>query len=220
MNVLRPSDHVGPDSTGLLVRRLVQAIEPPIRRFSIGDLMIIVAGTALGCAWTRANWEVATRSGASTATMVQPDSWEATIQLPTPLLFSLGIAALICRFAPPCPPWERIARQPGVIALAILAFVMAINAAIVFTGVALEFTTYVPGQVGGEAPFLLPDAGELFIYQVIGAGPSVLVCWTLQVIMGWWEPERSWIDRLGRALGACLILIDILALLQWLAQGL
>ncbi len=213
---MRHPDGDGLDPTGLLVRRLVPAGGPPsVRKFSIGDLMIIVAGTALGCAWTRANWAIATRAAAASA--VGPDAWQTTIQLPTPLLFALGIAALICRVMPPCPPWERVARQPGVIALAILAFVMGINATIVFTGVMLEFAvTDMPGRVVGGAPFLLPDAGELFIYQIIGAGPSVMVCWTLQIVMGWWEAERSWIDRLGRTLGVCLIVITVFTLLQWL----
>ena len=208
----------GPDPTGLLLRepRPVATMRgptpPAIRRFSIGDLMIIVAGTALGCAWTRANWYA---PGAGAA----DDAWETAVQLPTPLLFSLGIAALICRFAPPRPPWGQIARQPGVVALAILAFVMAMNAAIMFAGVAARFATSdLPARALHDAPFLLPDAAELYVYQVVAAGPSVIVCWGLQSALGWWEPERSWIDRTGRALGIALILVEVAGVLAWLGR--
>ena len=178
----------GLDPTGLLVRPFASPPLPPsVRTFSIGDLMIIVAGTALGCAWTRANWFGAGAMTALPTWKTAAETWSTAIQLPKPLLFSLGIAALICRFAPPRPPWERIARQPGVVALAILAFVMAVNATILGVGIFLRFAlTDPPGQAVAGAPFLLPDAAELYVYQVVAAGPSVIVCWALQLGMGWW----------------------------------
>ena len=217
---MRQPPRDGLDPTGLLVRPFAAPVPPPtIRTFSIGDLMIIVAGTALGCAWTRANWFGAGATTSLPTWRTAAETWSTAIQLPTPLLFSLGISALLCRFAPPRPSWERIARQPGVVALAVLAFVMAVNATILFVGVLLGVAVADPsGPNIGDTPFLLPDAAELYVYQVVAAGPSVIVCWALQLGMGWWEPERSWIDRTGRALGVLLILIEFFGIQDWLGR--
>ena len=136
------------------------------------------------------------------------------------MLFSLGFAALLCRFTPPRPPIEQVARQPGVVALAILSFVLAVNAAIVATGTALELllADLSPEAVLARAPFLLPDASELFLYQILGAGPSVIVCWCLMVGRDQWEPEPTWIDRTGRTLGVCLIVIEVCWAFEWLSR--
>ena len=193
--------------------------EPPPRHFAISDLMILVAGSALGCAWTRANWNSAGKTIVLPTSTTWRETWQTAIQLPTPLLFSLGIAALICRFIPPRPSMVQISRQPGVVALAILTFVLSINASMLFAKFVVEFfSTALPGEVLAKAPFLLPDASELFIYQVIAAGPSVMTCWFLQNLTRQWKPDRSWMDRTGRTLGVGLITIEILWLLEWFSR--
>lgn len=196
-------------------------IVPP-RSFAIGDLMIIVAGAALGCAWTRANWFSSGKQLVKLTWDSWRYDWQTAIQLPTPLLFSLGFAALLCRFLPPRPPLGQIARQPGVVALAILAFVLAVN--VVFQGVSIFIEIMLAaGQPDGAlvpAIFLLPNASELFIYQVMGTCPTLIVCWTLQQIIDpWaWTPERSWIDRTGRTLGVCLIVLEVFWLAEWFTR--
>ena len=188
----------------------------PPRKFAIGDLMILVAGSALGCAWTRANWSSSGKRLVVATWAGWWNDWPTAIQLPTPLLFSLGFSALLCRFLPPRPPFAQIVRQPGVIALAILAFVLSLNVLWLGVEALFDFFDFFDRIEGTPIPFVLPNADELFVYQVVGTAPSLIICWILQRTIpqwGWW-PERSWIDRTGRTLGVTLIVIEILWVLQ------
>ncbi len=192
----------------------------PSRKFAISDLMILVAGSALGCGWTRANWQIAGEKLVLTTWTTWRTTWPITIQLPTPLLFSVGVAALACRFISPRPPIEQIARQPGIIALAVLSFVLSIHALIL--GIEFAYEIFFSGkpveEVLTRAPFFLPDTTDLFSYQIIGAGPSVLVCWFIQIAIQRWEPERSWIDRTGRVLGVALLVVQFGWFLEWITS--
>ena len=44
-------------------------------------------------------------------------------------------------------------------------------------------------------------------------GYAVAAVWLVLVVSGRWRPEKSWIDRLGRALGVIWVMITALAAL-------
>ena len=53
--------------------------------------------------------------------------------------------------------------------------------------------------------------GVLTVSFASPCGPAVAAVWTVLALSGRWRPEGSWIDRLGRLLGATWILISLLA---------
>jgi hypothetical protein len=41
----------------------------------------------------------------------------------------------------------------------------------------------------------------------IVAGSAVLWCWVTLALSGRWRPARGWLDRLGRVLGCCWLVL-------------
>ncbi len=53
--------------------------------------------------------------------------------------------------------------------------------------------------------------GILTVSVASPSGPAVAAVWLVLALSGRWSPEKSWIDRLGRILGATWLLISLLA---------
>ena len=61
------------------------------------------------------------------------------------------------------------------------------------------------------------DWGEnLALLVQLAVGPAVAAAWMVQALAGRWRPERSWVDRLGRVLGAYWIAAEVVAILYFL----
>jgi hypothetical protein len=45
-------------------------------------------------------------------------------------------------------------------------------------------------------------------------GMSVILTWMGTYLTGFWIPDRGWIDRLGRALGICWVLLAVVLYLS------
>ncbi len=116
-------------------------------------------------------------------------------------------ALWIIRMRRPRPRWHRLIRQPGHAASSVGLLVFAI----VFATDLLRWAASRAGHSGGlqllqDAWFAVRPAGEAGLEGTLHAVPAT---WLIMLLGGWWRPERSAIDRLGRALGAGWIALMI-----------
>jgi hypothetical protein len=171
---------------------------PPVRRFNLGDAMILVAAAAMALVlatesmvqlpnrlrvWTLAFTSLTGLSGWAFPTVNRSGlAWFLAVQTlmvlePLSAVFAaLTLAVPVLRIRRPRPALRDLLRQPGFIAcLAIIAFCLVT--------VDLWFLT------AYEVPFSVYVVAALFLgWVVLGVPP--------------WKRERSWIDRLGRLVGA------------------
>ena len=195
------------------------ASRPLARPFTLGDLMILIVGLAVGIAWVRATWKITLGPLLSPDWPRWRDAWEAWLLTAAPVLAALGLATLACRFRSPRPALRRVARQPGATALLLLAFLLLIRGATLAAGIPLE-----PLIDRLESPTMLSralprQARGLVMNQVaLDAGGVIAAGWLVQAVAGRWRAERSWADRVGQIIGFCLIALDLLDLLGWAAH--
>ena len=64
-----------------------------------------------------------------------------------------------------------------------------------------------PGQIAGPATPVQQLWFRLggIVTKAVYAEAAIAGAWLIMAIGGWWRPERGWIDRLGRAVGAAWI---------------
>jgi hypothetical protein len=158
---------------------------PDRRRFTITDAMVLIAATALGMAWIRAVYPDSLRP--------PPRNYVGWLLQgpPTCLTTSLALALIILRWRRPRPRRRRLVIQPGFV-----ASVASLAALLLGLGCGLFFWAVNHPERG--------YAYQLNIQWSWGIGPCpgfVLGAWLGLWLAGLWAPERSWIDRAGRALG-------------------
>ena len=102
--------------------------------------------------------------------------------------------ALLMRLRQPRPSFRGLIRQPGTVAgLSVaLGFVLVVN--------------WLHRLFVGLNPGLLTP---------IAVGGTVALAWTVLALSGRCEIERSWVDRLGRALGATAIAVGLVSALRY-----
>ncbi len=182
---------------------------PPPRRLNLLDGMILVAAVAAGIALTRflclenpyfdpspPGVPVPRPPGfganGSTLNLVNRTMtiWVATLS-PTLLLIQLRR---------PRPVLSKVFRQPGTQAC------LATIAPTVLESVVLAFTAL---RGGLEAIHLLQSQ---FVYPNLSfsGGSSIIALWSTMFLTRQWHPERSSIDRIGRALGVCWIVVFLI----------
>jgi hypothetical protein len=163
------------------------------RRFTLFDVMILVAATAAGFALMRP------LAGAAFAHQVMRNyglAWSALVRASwvilamTPLLAVWSLALLVLRLRQPRPRFRRLLRQPGFVASISVVFGSLIS---------LIILLLCSIKVGRSE---LADA-VLFITYPVGYAPAN--GWLLLMISGKWRNEKSWIDLTGRVLGVCWI---------------
>jgi hypothetical protein len=208
-------------------------MHPKVRRFNLGDLMILIVAVEIAMLVSRNLWQgLTTGPGAY--------YWEVT---PFRLLLAASLSAfatpmtlacLACRLRRPRPAWRRVAILPGTAALVVCAVLFAFRIVEVVIGLSLpEVALPTYHQIAtipiGEAISLViirPFGGNGVIGHIepLGCfgvlttsfaspcGPAVAAVWLFLALSGRWRPERSWIDRLGRLLGATWIVISLLAI--------
>ena len=159
------------------------------RRISILDVMILVAGSAVGLALART-------LGGDPATI--------TILLSRPgsfFLLAQTFAYLPIRLRRPRPTLRRLIGQPGLAACLAVAIVAAIDAA----------------SWGIFWSKLNPEDARAMVARYWRLshehpGPAVAATWLGLVLSRRWRPEPGWIDRVGRLIGALWLLT---LLLDW-----
>jgi hypothetical protein len=166
-----------------------------VRRFSVLDAMILVAATAVGFAGIRA-FSPAFYSYQYTPIPPPPWlNWSAVVLSNwafylSPLPAAWTLAALVLRLRPPRPPLRRLMRQPGAVA--------------VFAAMMLILVGVIHYLLDLHNPSL---HGVPFEYTSFSLGCGVGAAWWILALSMRWRAERSWIDRLGRVLGAYWIVM-------------
>ncbi|MFO0960495.1 MAG: hypothetical protein U0800_24185 [Isosphaeraceae bacterium] len=178
------------------------------RRFLIVDMMGLVAAVALGLALDR--WR-ATELG-PLPPGVQGSSIGASHWLhvlgnggPSCYVAALALALIPLRWRPPRPSAARLLRQPGAVACLAIVGTMLANLAI------LAVSRGIRARLDGpESPATIYSHWYYWGQAVEWISMGVLGAWAALALGGRWSPEKSWIDRLGIALGAYWVAIYFL----------
>jgi hypothetical protein len=144
-----------------------------------------------------------------------------------PLLFAWTLALFFLRLRAPSPPRRALTRQPGLIASAVAILVLSVEfcAILVRWAVTWSWTALGPAESPGGQSF---RAAALFHMSLLDLWQSVSVgflestsaahgiagAWLIMALGGWWRPERTAIDRLGRAIGLAWIAIMVADLIN------
>ncbi len=151
-----------------------------------------------------------------------PGVLSKAMEIAMPFLTAWTVALLLIGLRRPRPPRRRLTRQPGLAACAVGVIVMVA----VLVGYFLRWaatwlwTAIVPTSTAGAAPgtWYVPRAPLQDLWYAIhsgfGAGSAaiaeaVAAAWLIMALGGWWRPEKSGIDRLGRALGVAWIALMV-----------
>jgi hypothetical protein len=186
-------------------------VEQP-RRFSISDVLVLIAGLAAGLALVRAASPELTPGQLRDAFLSPRGGWtlwhafgltlELGVILLIPFVAGWTPACLLLQLARPRPPWRRLRRQPGFVACLIAtAFVIATLAV---AGVLLATGIW-------EVPL---SSGRYFLAHVLGgllAGSGVATGWSTMKLCGACRPAPTWPDRLGRLTGAVWVPVGVIS---------
>lgn len=195
---------------------------PSPRNFLVVDALTLTAATAFGIAGTRHVWS---RWGEPWFWNLA-DGWSVSatfrrlwiaIALLLPGLAAWTAAVLALRLVAPRPPLRRIALQPGAAACGVA--LMVLTAEIVGGAASLMAFEASRGYLGHT--WRLSGFASWVHTRVLltGLGPigfAVLAAWAVLWLSRRVRPEPSWVDRTGRALGACWVAA---ALAFWLSHN-
>lgn len=172
------------------------------RRITISDVMASVAVTAVSI--------VAARYMLSL--MKLPPGWWGVSALmgSSAAVLTATLALIPLRLRTPRPQGERLWRQPGWLACAAVALALAISLAQQLLEVAFVLIRLGPSRLNWTS--LLRS---LMLGLPSKAVFSVAAAWATLGLVGGWESEKGWIDRLGRLLGLYWISYPILA---WIVE--
>jgi hypothetical protein len=203
----------------------------PRRGFRIVDGLVAIGVTAVGLVWARTYWGRTIGSIPSWSWTYKPvPGWlggdplyESTRELiltcfhvGATLAATWGVALVILRRVrrPGSPFWR--ARRPGALAClastVVLALILAIQSVRPSSNDLFEPLVGLRGEVRAVTTFHHHDASsdwsdplDPFLNTALqmprATGFVVAGAWIALALAGRWRPERSWIDRLGRAIG-------------------
>ena len=183
---------------------------PYQRKFTLLDGMIFIAATAVALGWERVY-------------LTYVSTQFVFSSMPRPFVIRLyfaGIAPFLVMYAltllgrglrAPRPPIRRLARRPGMAACLAIALGVAVAGLCVPVQLAVsafDYSTYFSrGDLFGGTVFL-------FTQRVWISGSTAAGTWLMLILTSGWRPEPNWIDRTGRALGACFILTQFI-MMAW-----
>jgi len=208
-------------------------MERKTRRFGLGDLLILISGIGGALAVLRGLWQGLTVQDSARHWSVTPNRLLIAAAL-SACATPLTLACLAFRLRRPRPAWRYVALQPGTSAMVVCSVIFAFQIVEVAISLSLPKTNILDGtQVSsiqfGESVSLVVMRSKLG-NGLIGhvepmgcfgilttsftdpCGPAVAGMWLVLGLSGRWRPERSWIDRFGRVLGATWILISLLVI--------
>ncbi len=200
------------------------------RTFRLSDAIVLVAATAAALALFRPyhaamdplRWTPPGHSASPITGWIE-GLWGCLVRA-SPFAMAWTLAILVLRFLRPRPRWVRLVRQPGFVAclMAALALVWRLIGFATMCvrvagdpGLAAWLPRHFEGRgcfMGGNPGWLLFDTDH-FLNTMAMIGAAVASGWILLLVSGQRRPERSWIDRAGRALG--WFWIAILPLTSW-----
>jgi hypothetical protein len=116
------------------------------------------------------------------------------------------VALLVLRLIPPRPDWESLVQRPGFAATLVASIVLL--SLVVKGGMPVIF---------GVRPMYLPLETSIWVAlrsPRTDVGHAVLAAWLVLALTRCWRPERTWIDRLGRALGVFWLVMIVVNVLR------
>ncbi len=177
------------------------------RRLTLLDLMIAVAGLAVGL-WIMPHGLVAV---AETAFPIITGPYAVSVRTqwlshlivrysyPVAVIWSLTV--LVLAITPPCPPVRRLVRQPGFVACCVVAMTVLITGPLAFAISQHNFIAGLPTSTR-----LQIYLGEALTFRRGEGGFAVASAWLVLWANGRWRSQPSWADRLGRLLGLFWVL--------------
>ena len=173
----------------------------PIRRFTIADMMILVAASAVGTLILRSylpGYEllygiVRTDYPSNLRPLWRVEMW---LYGPASCLVVPWMASLILlRLMRPRPTRARLAGQPGFVAcVAVVASLLP----------GLAWIASIQHRPGFQRAFGFQQGWNCALSWT---STAVAGAWIALALTRRWRPEPSWIDRLGRALGAYWVVV-------------
>ena len=176
----------------------------PDRPFQVADAMILIAALIFAMAWDRGGLLDPLQRLRALPPGPGGMAWRLATELAqvverlTPYLTVGSLAVLALRLRSPRPGWRRFIGSPGLVACAMGALGM----------VPALLTDLITNALSGR-PWAIAWArtvedlapGNLAGLSAV-VGMAVLVAWIAMAATRRWRTEPSWIDRLGRFLGA------------------
>jgi hypothetical protein len=181
------------------------------RRFTVGDLMILVAATAAALALMMVPLDQVSPIEIVHDFFERPKGgWEVrevlnriaqfTLWPVFPFIASWTVALLALWLRWPRHSRRRLGRQPG--AMAAIVGTVAVGLA-----TALGVVTSLTFDPDLERGFMrTSDLGSIL------AGAMILGGWIAMAVGGRWRPEPDWLDRFGRLLGVIWVVTGLLGL--------
>jgi hypothetical protein len=164
--------------------------------------MILVAAAAAAIAWTQVVFEESFRranNGWPWSTWPYSSFIYFFHPAAVPPLMTTTIALALLRLRRPRPAWRRLARKPGAVACGVAASALAIQWMQVMIGKCLY---RILNMIPNMPP--VPTSWTIAV-GLSDVGLAVIGAWLVLASGRRWGAEPSWIDRLGRLLGACWI---------------
>lgn len=180
---------------------------PPKRRFTLVDVMLLVATVGVALVPIRALWLTVS------FTMLPLDhgdaaEWYALVgvlrTVLRPLVVAASAALWLAALRRPRRSIRRLCRQPGMAATTAILATSLMSVAQVLAGLLHDFLLDGDYFSEGWISFLIR-------LEALDPGKAVLAVWMVLWLGRTWRAERSWIDRAGRALG-CYCLIETISI--------
>ncbi len=175
------------------------------RRFNMVDLAILIVAVATVCGVLRAARiiDVVFLTGVvgGEARMDEITAryifLRACLQVLTVGLLAASGAVVVLRLRLPRPRRRRLMRQPGWVACLAASGVAALAVPVLVAKRALAYGF----DDEGFASWFVDVGDGAFARLVLVCGAAVAASWLILALGGAWADERSWVDRLGRAVG-------------------
>jgi hypothetical protein len=205
------------------------------RRFTVADALLLVGAAAVGFAlvrqWRDPHWALYPmqlafypQQGPSFARRMHRTACLA-VSWTIPFAIALTLTLLAARLRHPRPSFDRIAQQPGAVACATALLAMVLRYTQDALYYVLDYLTYASSPVRLPSPpfqrltiqprHSLGQAIQNILLESFPmqaspmVGVAVLVAWLVLLANRRWLPERDWVDRSGRTLGAYWIALAV-----------
>jgi hypothetical protein len=170
------------------------------RRFNMADGLIVIAAIAASLALLRdAPWPSHVFIGGNFSYYGETPLAVRMAMRATYVLIPWTVAVFLMRLRRPRPPLRRLVLRPGMAACG------AVTLWLGFKTLLLVVMLGVPQK----RPLVKAYLGD-GVAIVSWAAPAVAGAWLLLIFSGRWRSDSGWMDRLGRTLGACWLVLEAL----------
>ncbi len=168
------------------------------RKFTLLDLMVLVAATAVGTALWRAYDPESLPLSTNVVVDLSVDLYYRVSRAAL-ILEPWTVALLVLRLRRPRPRFHLIMGQAGT----------AASVAAILIPIVVNLPHLVSVALGPIGPMRAVPWRDVIYFLPRSCGSGVASAWLILALSGHWRTEPSWIDRLGRALGVGWIMVMV-----------